>query len=513
MAQFSDSFSMLIAGATYNIGGIGLASINLNPIFGLAGNETLIIGNNFGARIIDLGGGTDAVTLSTSGGYTLNLANVETVNGTAGNENLTMAAAINGTTFSLGAGTNDNINLANGANSIGVVGVENAFGTDFNGPASNDTLTMLNGGNGVNINLGQGTNTLNLAAGASSFLGLHNIKFLNGTASDDDVTITNGIFVADNNPVIDLGGGSGDVLRLGSQGFNGSLSNVEQLVGNAFDNFFSLTTTVDGIAVDLVSGNDTLVLANGFNRLSALNIDQINGSDFGGSSSDTLTLMNNVTGLGVNLAGGTNTLNLASGANTLGNLNDVHAVNGTSSADTLTIIGGVSASGGGTTVDLGDDTDSLTLASAASNLTVVDVENVTGSAMNDTIIIGNTTGATIVTGGGSVDFLTASIAQDTFRFTNVTDSTVNGVRDQVTDFDAANDMFMFDGIGGPNGFDGQITFLEVGSFSGTGGPEAMLSNGSIQIDVDGDGVMTANDMEIQLNNLQGTLGSSNFFVV
>jgi len=105
---------------------------------------------------------------------------------------------------------------------------------------------------------------------------------------------------------------------------------------------------------------------------------------------------------------------------------------------------------------------------------------------------------------------------DNFRFTAATDSTINGVRDQITGFDASADTFIFANMTGANGFTGQIDFVETGVFVGTPGSlhsEARLMGNTLEIDVDGDGLMTANDMEIQFGSLTGTLTDSNFSVI
>lgn len=55
------------------------------------------------------------------------------------------------------------------------------------------------------------------------------------------------------------------------------------------------TSDLTGLAVDLGDGSDTVSLANGINSLSAIGIENLNGSDFGGTpSDDTLTLLNTV---------------------------------------------------------------------------------------------------------------------------------------------------------------------------------------------------------------------------
>ena len=106
------------------------------------------------------------------------------------------------------------------------------------------------------------------------------------------------------------------------------------------------------------------------------------------------------------------------------------------------------------------------------------------------------------------------LAQDNFRFVSVADSTINGQTDTITNFDAVHDTFTFAGITVANG---QIDYVGAGSFEGAGHASATLQNVGLgndvlNIDIDGDGVMTAADMVVSLTNLTGTLHSSNFLL-
>jgi Ca2+-binding RTX toxin-like protein len=522
LAQFSDGIYLLNSGSV-NVTNMFLPTTTPSTIFGTGGDETLTIGTSIGTRTIDLGLGNDVVNLGQTNafnGYTLGLVGVETVGGGGISEILTLTANASGLSVNL-AGGSDILNLANGTNSLFVNNVESIFGADFSG-SSNDILTLLNNVNnvgGFSVNLANGTNTLNLFTGANTLTGVSNVKTINGSGFDDTLTLTNGLFNFDNNPIVDLGAGLSDILNIGSQFVSLSAVGIETLNGNAFDNFFALNSTVSGMTVDLVSGNDTLVVANGINSLSALNIDQINGSDFSGSSNDTLTLLNTVTGLAVNLANGTNTLNLAAGTNVLTNLNNVQNINGSASGDTLTMSGNIFMSSGTPTVDLGGGTDTLNVSNTAFGITVVNIETVNGSAGVDTIAIGNTAGPTTVTAGLGKDFLTASSGEDHFRFTSASESGVSALnRDVVTGFDASTDRFDFSGMaGGPNGFTGPVDFLGIDvAFSGTASEARLASIEGIsvlQVDVDGDGVMTADDIEVQMVNLVGgPLQDNNFLL-
>jgi hypothetical protein len=269
------------------------------------------------------------------------------------------------------------------------------------------------------------------------------------------------------------------------------------------------------VTFNLGNGNDTVNLASGTNSIGINSVENINGSDFGTpnpSSNDTLFLLNTVNGVSINLGEGTNTVNLAAGANTLAAAYNIQAINGTISGDTLTVQNQIN----GSSIDLGGGTDTLTLGNGFNTVTVSNIENVFGGNTVDNIVIANTTGSTTVTGGLGNDSITASAAVDNFHFASVADSAFGGATDVVTNFNAGSDNFTFDGVAGANGFTSAIHFVgtDVG-FDGGNQTEARLVNGgnTLQIDVDGNGVMDSHDMEIQLVTPVGPLTDSNFHLV
>jgi VCBS repeat-containing protein len=487
---------------------------NVDTINGTASDDTLTVGNGLFTATndlsIDLGAGNDTLTV---GSTFLNAAlhNVEHLVGSGGDDFYSLTNDVSGLTVDLGAG-NDNLNFANGTNSISVTNVENIQASDFNGMPSNDTLTLLNDVSGVNINLQQGMNTLNLAAGVNSLGSVFNVDTINGTASDDTLSIGGGLFTATNDLSIDLGAGN-DTLTVGNTFLNAALHNVEQLVGSASDDFYTLTNDQNGLTVDLGAGNNNLTLAGGVNSLSVFNVENLNTNDFSGTAvDDTVTLLNDVSGLSVNLAQGNNTLNLAAGTNSLTAYN-VQQINGSASDDVLTMLNNA----GGDTIDLGAGNDTLNLSVFAGGVTVNNVEHVNGSADGDFITIANTTGTTTVTGGGGADFITASAATDIIRYTDASESSAATGGDTVTNFDAAHDQFLLDGVAG---LAGSVHFMASGVLDGspaTPHAEAILTNfggqEQLQIDVNGDGVIGAGDITVVLNNLVGTLSDANFSVI
>jgi hypothetical protein len=508
--QFSNAAILLSSGSSVSPIDISAINLNLNtPLTGTGSDDFLAVGGNIFGHQVDLGAGNDTVILANPSGYMLNLVNVENLTGSSGDDFVSLVNAAAGLVVDLGGG-NDTINVANGVNSLNVTNVENVNTNDFTGVAFNDTLTLLNDVSGLSVNLEQGDNTLNLAVGVSSFTNIFNVQHINGTASDDTLTITNGVFEPGNNPTIDLGAGN-NTLQLGGGG-TFTLLNVQHLTADGTDGSVTLNNDVTGLFVDLGAGNDHLGLANGTNSISVTNVENISGSDFSGTASDdTLNLLNNVSGgVTVDLGPGSNTVNLAAGSNTFDNLYNIGHVNGMSSDDTLTIQGNTDG-----TIDLGDGNDTLNLNGGSFGLTVANVENINGSANFDTITIGNAvTGSATVTAGVGADAITASAGQDNFRFTSVADSTINGQADTVVNFDASQDKFIFAGITVTGG---QIDYVGAGAFEGGNHASAVLQNigpgnDVLNIDINGDGVMDSADMVVNLTNLNGTLHSSNFLL-
>jgi VCBS repeat-containing protein len=487
---------------------------NVDTINGSASDDTLSVGNglftNANDLSIDLGAGNDTLQI---GSTFLNAAlhNVEHLVGSAGDDFYTLTNDVAGLSVDLGAG-NDNLTLANGTNSVSVSNVESIQTNDWMGPAVDDTLTLLDDVSGLTVNLQQGINTLNLAAGVNSFTGVFTVDTINGTASDDSLSIANGPYTPNNDLSIDLGAGN-DTLQIGSTFLNATLHNVEHLVGSAGDDFYSLTNDQNGLTVDLGAGNNNLNLANGTNAISVTNVESIQANDFNGApSDDTLTLLDDVTGLTVNLQQGDNTLNLAAGTNSIAAYNVQH-INGSASDDVLTMLNDA----GGGTIDLGAGNDTLNLSGFTGGVAVANVEHVNGSAATDFITDASALGTTTITGGGGADFITAGAATDIIRYTDASESSVATGEDTVTNFDATHDQFLLDGVAG---LAGSVHFMASGVLDGspaTPHAEAILVNSGgqnqLQIDVNGDGVIGAGDITVILNNLAGTLSDANFSVV
>ncbi|MDT4743632.1 VCBS domain-containing protein [Bradyrhizobium sp. WYCCWR 12699] len=509
--QFSDGIVLLSSGTSGSPIDLSTQQFsNSAPVIGTAGDDYLRVGANIFGHQLNLGAGTaDTVLLNGTfgNGYTLNLAGVENLVGTGNDEfvNLTMNA--NGLVVDLGGG-NDQLNLAGGANTLSLIGVDGIAGTDFGAtPGVNDVLTLSTTVTGLNISLGNGDNTMNLAAGANSFVNIYDVNHVNGMAGDDILTVTGAIGAA-NGVAIDLGDGDDTVA------FNGNFASfaamgVEHITGNAGDNSVSLTNNVNGIAIDMGGGTDWVSLANGVNSLSINGVENLNGSDFTGNlhpSDDMVTLLNTVSGVTVNLGEGTaNVLNLAEGSNSFDNLWNVNLLNGSSSDDVLTLQGSPA-----NVIDLGDGNDTLNFNANVYDITVTNVETVNAAANFDRITIGNTSGNTTVTAGAGADEIYASAGHDNFRFVSTADSAA-GAADTIHNFDAGNDSFTFSGISVAGG---HIEYVDGPALLGGNQASAHLQNFGpgndyLQIDIDGDGT---SDMDVNLQNASGTLHNGNFLV-
>ncbi|MEZ0054835.1 VCBS repeat-containing protein [Bradyrhizobium elkanii] len=540
-SAFADTYDATGFTGTTSAGSFG----TFNAFQGLGGNDT-IIGNGFtqiqynsasGGVTVDLAAGTatgdasvgaDSITGGVNGVVGSNFN--DTISGSDANESLAGAA---GADVLNGAGGNDL--LTGGAGNDTIDGGTGGDVAVYTGPSSAYTITPLGGGefqvadsnsarDGTdalsNVEVLQFSDTIMMltpgTTGAPvdiSGVNLSGSAPIVGTSGNDFLTIDQTAFA---HP-IDLGSGD-DTVNLRTGNYNLNLVGVEHLASGNGDDFVMLSNSANGISLDLGGGDDHVALANGVNALSVSNVEGLAGTDFGAAlaSDDTLTLLNDVNGLIINLANGSNTLNLASGTNAITTFN-IQTINGTASDDALTLQGQI----GGATIDLGNGTDTLTLADGFNDVTAKNVETVVGSNGNDNIVIANTTGSTTVAGGLGVDTITADAATDNFRFASAAES-VFGNGDTIVGFDADHDAFQFTSsmVGGANGLTGAISFVGTSGFDGT--PAAHQSEArldltggqtTLQIDVDGDGQLTANDIEIHLTGATGTLTSANFMLI
>jgi hypothetical protein len=292
-----------------------------------------------------------------------------------------------------------------------------------------------------------------------------------------------------------------------------TLLNVEGVRGTNNADIYNATGFVGFNEFQGMGGNDT-VTGNGNTRISfdnaggSVSVDLFVGQTNGiGVGTDTITGgVNQVRGSQFSdTVAGTNGNDILDGRGGIDTVSYTHAA----SAVTVNLATGVASGGGG-------------------NDTLLNFENLNGSAFGDTLTggaianaINGGDGADIITGGLGADFLTGGTGLDQFRYISLADSAANNglTRDIITDFNVNDDLLVFDGVGGFTG-----TFSFVGTFAGSatfagGGNSsaAAIDFGGglhlLQIDVDGDGLIGAGDMEITLNNMTASLATSNFLIL
>ena len=429
--------------------------IGMNVLAGGEGNDTYIVADAERDRVFELAGdGVDTVQTALAL-YTLG-ANVENLTYTGQSTLVGFGGTGNDLdNVIIGGGASDN--LVGGAGNdllIGGLGNDNLDGGTGFDTASYSTATAA-----VTVSLA--TRTSSRGAGNDSFTSIENVigssfndtltgdsnaNTLEGGAGND--TLSGG---AGNDTVSYAGAASGVTVTLANQStIFGPLSQntggagtdridgFENISGSAFGD----TLTGDGNANILEggAGNDTLNGGNGNDTLSggagADNLDGGSGNDSlsGGQGSDTLTggagddAISGGAGIDTVSYAGTSsavTVNLATGVATGGAGNDtlesIENVIGTASNDT------VIASASGNRIDGGSGIDTVSFETAiggvmvslatglvtggSGNDTLVAIENIIGGQGNDTII--GDGGANIIDGGAGNDTLVGGAGNDT----------------------------------------------------------------------------------------------------
>jgi|GEM_PF-3324798 len=404
--------------AIFLAAGTNTASIsNFTDIVGSSAADVLTLENAITAgesTIIDMDVGVDILNLA-AGGNVVTVTNTETINGNTGNESLALLSGAD--TIALGAGF-DSVD----ATSLGTLTVASMTGVEnFVGSTGVDTVTLFDllttGSNFDGTDVG-GADVLNLFDGVNT-ASIANFEFINGTVSADDLTLENNLLAAFGTKV-DLGAGV-DILDLADGGNDLTVENIETVSG--------------GAGADIVNLLDALVTGDVYD---------------GGGTADGDVL---------NLVGGTH----------LGTILGFETVNGVGgNADSVTL---QTATAENQFFDLGNfgDGDSLNLANGTNQIKVADLDNLTGNAGSDTVIVESQQLGTVNLQGGT-DTVDAS-SQTLF-----TASTFISV-DNFIGATGADNITVIDNLLAGSNYDGtDIGGADVLNLSAGGAHSATISN-------------------------------------
>jgi Ca2+-binding RTX toxin-like protein len=402
-----------LTGSAFNDTLTGNASSN--TISGAAGND--LIDGGAGDDTLDGGGGTDTVSYaSAAAAVILSLATATAQNtGGAGIDTLVAVENINGSAFSDALTGDANANTISGG--AGDDQIEGGAGNDtLDGGNGTDTLSYASATAGVTANLALATAQNTVGAGTDTATGFEN---LTGSGLIDTLTgdaNANTISGGAGNDTID--GGLGDDLLDGGAG-------DDKLTGNTGIDTVSYASATAGVTVNLTTTKAQNTI---------------------GAGSDTLATIENLTGSGFNdrLTGSTadNAINGGAGNDVIDGASGNDTLDGGAGNDTLTGNTGTdtvsyASAGSAVTVSLALTTAQNTVGSGSD--TIATVENLTGSAFNDTLT-GNASANTIIGGAGN-DSISGGAGTDIAKVAGLRASytlqTVNG-QVQLVDNDAAD---------------------------------------------------------------------------
>ncbi len=188
-----------------------------------------------------------------------------------------------------------------------------------------------------------------------------------------------------------------------------------------------LTTATQFLATDLLSGNDTLTLADGGNAGTVTNVEQL----FGGAGNDIITLLAPPAGMLIDLKGGLNEVRISDGGSSLQLLN-VQTVKGGTGADAVTLKGAML----GWTMDGGAGMDSLRLANGTNRVSLANVETISGGTGNDDVTLVTPAADAFIDLGLGTDSLTLAAGGNLVRVVGV-ETIIGGAGNDVVKLQAA----------------------------------------------------------------------------
>jgi Ca2+-binding RTX toxin-like protein len=455
---------------------------NANAIAGGAGND--VIEGGLGDDSLDGGAGSDTLSYSAAAaGVAVSLAVVTAQNtGAAGIDTITAFENLAGSAF------NDTLTGDSSANAISGGGgndtIDGGLGDDaLDGGAGTDTLSYAAATAAVIANLSVTAAQSTGGAGIDTLAGFEN---LTGSGFNDTLTgdaNANSISGGAGNDTID-GGAGNDVLD-GSAGTD-TITYVSATAGVTVGLATTSAQNTVGAGSDTLTGFENLAGSGFADTLSGdANANAISGgagddviegglgNDVldGGAGTDTLSYAGATAGVTVSLATATAQNTVGAGTDTV---TGFEKLTGSALADTLTgdanantIIGGAGLDrlDGGAGDDLldggaGDDTitgnsgiDTVTYGSATAGVTVnlsttkaqntigagsdtlATVENIIGSAFNDTLT--GTTGDNVMSGGAGVDTIDGGSGNDTIDGGDGNDNLTGGIGTDLVSYSSA----------------------------------------------------------------------------
>ncbi|MDH6168921.1 Ca2+-binding RTX toxin-like protein [Variovorax boronicumulans] len=439
-----------LTGSAYNDKLTGDATANV--LDGGAGADTLIGGAGNDTYVVDAAG--DVVTeLANEGTDLVQSAITYTLGADVENLALTGAAAVNGTGNALsnvltGNAANNTLSGAAGDDTLnGGAGVDTLIGG-----TGNDTYYVDNAGDVVTELAGEGTDRV--LATVSYTLGANAENLIINTTAAVNATgnaLANVLYAGAGNNVID-GAEGADALSYvyAATSVTVSLaSTVAQVTGGSgTDTILNIENLVGSNYNDTLTGNATANVLNGGTGADAMIGAAGNDTYYIDNAGDVITeLANEGTDFAYTYVNYTLAANVESGsiaattatdltgnalANTLFAGSGNNVLNGMDGIDTVSYVNVTS----GVTANLGVTTAQATGGSGSD--TLLNIENLTGSAFNDTLT--GDAGANVLSGGAGDDTLQGAAGNDMLDGAAGADAMSGGIGDDVYNVDNSADV-------------------------------------------------------------------------
>ncbi|MFH0728835.1 MAG: DUF4214 domain-containing protein [Pseudomonadota bacterium] len=383
------------------------------------GADVITLGSNGLSDSVSSGAGADTITIGTGD---------DSINAGAGNDTITGGANITAADTLTGGADTDTLTISGSATVTTEANFQTIEKVSWTDAGTQDTVTFVGQTESIELTLGDDV----ADAGADSFLmGGGNDTIVGGEKIDETF-----------NETIDGGIGTDTVTFNGSfsDGIDGNLNLVENLVINTGGLTINLDLQTEGFAITGSTGADTIV-----NGLAG------NDTITSGDGNDTITL-------------GTGSDNVTTG-------NDTDTVIGAANVTTAdTLVGGA----GTDTLTLTDDTavtdldhvsgfETIAITSTSASLyTTVDALVASGETLTVTQAgafaltwngTAETDGAFNITANSGNDALTGGAGNDTFDSATGNDIIVGGNGDNVYTFNTAADLDTNDTVTGGTGTD------------------------------------------------------------